>query len=125
MGITACGTAEPEDGVEFVRADVSNMGDSCIDRESLVVDFDQCMSTSCDRLVDASCTGTVNGDTLTVTSMGAIETRANETMCTLDCREPFIECTVSGDLSTVTTIVYAGRSRTSINCSGRYLDETR
>jgi hypothetical protein len=114
LTLTACGPAEPE-----VRTtDVSNQGTACIQDGAFIVDFDRCLSSSCDTLVGASCEANVDGDTVTVTSAGSIESLTGpDVSCTTDCGFARVECTLTGDLGGVTTIAYAGSETTDLDCA--------
>ncbi len=112
LTFTACGLTEVETN------DISNKGTACIQDGTARVDFNQCLSSSCDTLINASCTGTVDGTTLTITSSGSIESQRNPNSgCTTDCGFVVADCTVTGDLSAVTTIAYAGGETTTLDCT--------
>ena len=114
--LAACGPIEPE--TELVIIDVSNQGASCIDGDTVLVQFGGCMS-GCQSLVDGSCMGTVDGDTLTVTSTGTIESLEGGAVCVFSCTLPLAACEVTGALTSVTTISYAGNVGTARECSDR------
>ena len=114
LGLTACGPA----GQDVRTTDVSNSGSACIrDTNEVLVNFDRCLSSSCDTLVDASCTATVDGTTLVVTSAGTIETDLTADGCTSDCRSSWTTCAITGDPSAVTEIAYADGTTTELGCA--------
>jgi predicted small lipoprotein YifL len=132
LALTACGPATPDDPdaaeeargdqeVEYRTSDLPEKGSSCIDDDPeygdlVLVDLELCLSSSCDGL-DASCTATVDGDTVTVTVTGETRSRVGEGFaCTNDCVNPILSCTIEGDLSGVTTLVYAGTTTRELEC---------
>jgi hypothetical protein len=76
---------------------LDDVGTVCLASDgSLVLDFDQCLSSSCDTLVVATCEAALDGTTLTVTSHAEIEHQGKE--CTDDCG--FVTATCTGDTVT-------------------------
>ncbi|MEZ4318335.1 MAG: hypothetical protein R3F61_12565 [Myxococcota bacterium] len=88
VALFACGGG---DGPRTIR--LEDVGTFCIDPAdgAYVVDFDQCLSSSCDTLVSAECTGSLDGDVLTLTTLAVIESSEGE--CTADCGAVVAECT--------------------------------
>lgn len=89
--LAGCPIVGGVDVTEFV-----DEGELCIGSDGrLVVDWQTCLSSSCDTLTDATCEATLDGGTLTVTSYGRIE--SSGTTCTDDCGFASAAC----DLPTV------------------------
>lgn len=88
-----------------------DVGEVCIDSQdgSYVVDFQTCLSSSCDTLVSAECSGTLDGDTLTITATAVIESEGN--VCTDDCGFVQASCELPtlSDTSNL-TVVYGEQS---------------
>jgi len=103
---------EPEER----RTDISDKGTACLDGAEVKVDFNTCLSSSCDTLEGASCTATLSGDTITVTSSGTVVSVGDE--CTADCGFSTTTCAVTGgDATTATKISYAGQETTELGCT--------
>ena len=85
--LTGC-PAEPEI-VEFV-----NEGALCLSNGDLVVDWQTCLSSSCDTLTDDTCTATLTSGTLVVESYGRIESDVAAGTCTSDCGFASATCTL-------------------------------
>jgi len=64
---------------------IDNQGTACVDEAAgtVEIDFETCLSSSCDTLEGASCNATWAGDTLTVTSTGSVVSTGGD--CTADC----------------------------------------
>ena len=112
---TVCPERLRPDGPEYETNDISNQGTACIQDGTVRVDFDQCLSSSCDQARGLSCEGTVEGNTLTVTSVGEVVSQVDGN-CTNDCNGAVVTCNVTGDLRAVTTIAYAGEDSTDLGC---------
>ncbi len=98
------------------RRDVDNEGAACVSGEQVKVDFGTCLSSSCDTLEGASCMATLEGDTITVTSVGTVVSAGNA--CTNDCRFATTTCDVTGgDLTAATKISYAGQESADLACT--------
>ena len=79
LALCALGCTEPAPTVvEFV-----NEGALCLDGSQIVVDWQTCLSSSCDTLTDSDCTATLDNGVLTLDSYGRIESQGAE--CTDDC----------------------------------------
>ncbi len=81
---------------DVVETEHVNTGQACVSGSpdqphEIAVDFQQCLSSSCDELLDASCTVTVEGNTLTIESTATI--RSSGTECTADCGAVATTCT--------------------------------
>lgn len=110
MLLSACVTEPPEQ-----RRDVSNQGTVCLDGAEIKVDFGTCLSSSCNTLVGASCTASIDADTITVTSVGEVVTAGGS--CTNDCRSALTQCDVTGgDASMATKLNYGGQETTDFVC---------
>ncbi|MEM1348547.1 MAG: hypothetical protein AAGI01_08340 [Myxococcota bacterium] len=102
---------EPEES----RTDVAGQGSACLSGTNVIVVFNDCVST-CSTLEDASCTATLSGDTITVTSEGTVVSIGGA--CTLVCASATTSCAVTGgDASTATKISYAGQELTQLECT--------
>src|SRR5690606_10556990 len=96
----------------------TDVGSACVSGEvdmqhSVEVDFHQCVSSSCDTVVESSCEVTRDGDTLTVTATATIASKGGT--CTLDCGMTTASCEtpalaagsyqlVYGDMQTTLTV---------------------
>jgi hypothetical protein len=69
---------------------------------TLKVDFQTCLSSSCDTLLSAVCTATLDDDLLTVTATAEIESQIGG-MCTDDCG--FVEASCDGPYIEDTSVV--------------------
>jgi hypothetical protein len=84
----ACGEPEP------TTETLTDVGVACLHSDGTVrLDFETCLSSSCDTLISATCAGSLDGDTLTITSEAVIESQGEE--CTDDCG--FVGATCTGD----------------------------
>ena len=130
---TGCGQATPDDAepdareeegdqeIEYRTFDYSNQGRACISDDPgygplVLVDLETCLSSSCDGRGESSCTATVDGDTLTVTSQAETRSAVGDVECTNDCLPFIIQCTVEGDLADVASITYAGNTTQMVEC---------
>lgn len=88
---------------------LTDVGTVCVEGDEVTVDFNTCLSSSCDTLTSAECTATLAGDTVTVTAEAVITSQGNE--CTADCGLVTVSCALP-DLAGVTDakIVYAGET---------------
>ena len=72
-----------------------------------------CMSSSCDRNEVASCTATLDGTTITVTSSFSWETATSGVDCTDDCGFLIAECDLASALDDgVYTLVHGSETTT-------------
>ena len=109
VGLFAC---EPVEDIQ--TEELVDQGMLCLDSAgTLVVDLETCLSSSCDTLYDTSCSGTVDGSTLTVASDAKIDVVVNGD-CTDDCG--FAQITCDGIEApadpTALTVEYAGSTTT-------------
>jgi len=101
MGLLGCDLADKISGV--TETEYINEGTLCWGDEGLTVDFNLCLSSSCDTLAESYCTTSYADNTLTVESYARVESM-NGT-CTADCGMPTATCTdmpLIEDSSTVT-----------------------
>lgn len=70
--------AQVDDGVVCVEGDADA-------NATVHVDAGVCLSSSCDRDATGSCTATLDGATITVTSEFTWETQTGDATCTADC----------------------------------------
>jgi len=90
--------------VEFV-----DEGRLCFQNGDLIVDFQTCLSSSCDTLTDASCDLSLVGDVLTVESYGRIE--SSGTVCTDDCGFAVASCDLPLiEFPNLITVEFGGQS---------------
>ncbi|MCA9569132.1 MAG: hypothetical protein KC656_14890 [Myxococcales bacterium] len=84
LGLLACGGP--------TLTELEDVGLFCRDTTDgeLVVDFGVCLSSSCDTLLEATCSGELVGDELVVTATVRYETDGDE--CTDDCGRARAEC---------------------------------
>lgn len=85
------------------RNTFTNDGEVCIDAAAgeAVVHVNTCLSSSCDTLVSSSCSVTLEGTTLTVTSEAVVDSQGD--VCTDDCGFVLIRCDLpDGDLTGTT-----------------------
>jgi len=77
----------------------------------VTVDFQSCLSSSCDHLQSAECTVTLDGTTLTVEATATIHHPDNPTnTCTADCGSAFAECETPILAEGTYTLVYGDQS---------------
>ncbi len=85
LAFTACG--EP-----VTTETLTDVGSACLLADGTIrLDFETCLSSSCDTLVSATCAGSLDGDTLTITGEAVIESQGDE--CTDDCGQVATTCT--------------------------------
>ncbi len=78
----------------------------------ITVDPNLCLSSSCDTLLSGTCSATLDGTTITVTSEFVVESQTGDVTCTDDCGLPTANCTV-GPLPLGTyTLVHGAQSET-------------
>lgn len=108
----ACG------GEKWVPMEVVDRGAACLiatEADALgtvTVDSGECMSSSCDRDEQGSCTATLDGDTITVTSTFSWETATGKVACTDDCGLLSAECTVGPLAAGTYTLVHGSDQQT-------------
>lgn len=69
------------------------------------VDFGLCLSSSCDEVVESSCTATLDGDTIVVEASATVRS-SSRGPCTLDCRPAVASCQTPPLAEGTYTIVY-------------------
>ena len=78
--------------------DYENVGRACVSGQQdqahqVEVDFGVCLSSSCDELVEASCTTTLDGTTLRVEAMATVRSQTGPNVaCTADCGPATTTC---------------------------------
>jgi hypothetical protein len=102
----ACDPAVVGDPVETTLDD---QGTACVSDAAVAVDFQTCMSSSCDTLVDASCEATLDGEVLTITSTGTHVSQGG--MCTDDCGQATVSCDLPDGWEAATSLTYGGASQ--------------
>ena len=86
---------------------LTDVGTACLASDTIQVDFETCLSSSCDTLVSATCTAELQGDTVVVHAEAVIESEGNE--CTDDCGFVSAECALpEGADPTSMLLEYAG-----------------
>lgn len=106
---------EPE--VEWVEETQSNEGTACLTGEAdgagtITVNADVCLSSSCSRAAEGSCTATVDGTTITVTSEFSWEEATGDVACTDDCGSLSTTCTTDALPAGDYTVVHGSSSET-------------
>lgn len=108
MLLVACdGASSDSASTKTTRTAVDN-GTACLDDSGqILVIFQECLSSSCDTLVSATCTATLEGDTLVVHAEAVIDSVG--VTCTADCGQVSATCAppLIEDPDTV-TLSYAG-----------------
>ncbi|MEM9453436.1 MAG: hypothetical protein AAGF11_04605 [Myxococcota bacterium] len=111
------GCTAAEDGTE--DRDYENVGRVCVsgqqDRAHQVeVDFDVCLSSSCDELIEASCTTTLEGTTLRVEAIATVRSETGpDVICTADCGPATTTCETPELSPGIYTVVY-GEQQTEL-----------
>lgn len=105
LGVVLLGACPDE--VEEEHVDV---GAACVAGEAeqphdVSVDFGLCRSSSCEKVVDAACTVTLEGTTLTVEASTTIR-HTNDRQCTLDCASVTVGCQTPPLAAGMYTLVY-------------------
>ena len=90
-----------------VEVDVSNKGNACVDDGAVRVDFQTCLSSSCDTL-EASCVVTLDGETLVVTSEATVTSEGD--ICTTDCGTATTTCALPEGWEAANSLSYAGNT---------------
>jgi hypothetical protein len=99
--VTGC---DPD--VEPTETSLDNLGSVCISEAAVRVDFETCLSSSCDTLSEESCTVTLEEDVLVVTSVATLTTQGDE--CTADCGFSVVTCDLPSGWEAATTLSYGG-----------------
>lgn len=71
----------------------------------VTVDFDLCLSSSCDEVVESSCTTTLDGNTVIVDASVTVRSDPRGP-CTLDCNSPVVTCQTPPLAEGTYTLVY-------------------
>lgn len=100
LTLAACGGPEP------VETTLTAIRDVCVDGDELVVDFEGCLSSSCDTLLSASCE--VDFDGAVVDVSGEAVVRREGDVCTDDCGFIEARCPVPADADRDTVILTFG-----------------
>ena len=87
--------------------DVSDMGVACVEEGRVTVDFQTCLSSSCDSL-EASCVAVLEGEVLVVTSEATVSSAGR--VCTADCGLASTTCELPEGWEAATGISYAGET---------------
>jgi hypothetical protein len=110
--VAACtGERGPQEEVDHV-----DVGSACVTGEqdaahTVSVDFGLCLSSSCDELLEASCTTTLDGSTLTVEATATVRSKSGRLVsCTADCGLVTTECQTPPLASGSYTMVYGEES---------------
>ena len=85
--------------------ELTNQGSLCLQNDSLFVDFETCLSSSCDTLAEATCSTNVDETMLSVQSYARIESQGDD--CTQDCGFASAVCETPADTSDL-SVSYAG-----------------
>ena len=107
--LLACTAGSPP-GIETITT--TNTGSVCLEAPvadgdgQITVDPNLCLSSSCDTLISATCTATLDGSTITVTSEFVVESQTGDVSCTDDCGLPMATCTVGPLASGTYTITH-------------------
>lgn len=96
---------------------LTDEGTVCVEGEAdatatVTVDSNFCMSSSCDRNETGSCTATLDGSTINVTSSFSWETATGAVACTDDCGRLATTCEVGPLPAGEYTVVHGGDSET-------------
>jgi hypothetical protein len=103
--LTACPTE--------VDNEHENVGFACLLGEpdtayEVTVDFEQCLSSSCDELVGSSCMVTIDGTTISIEAFATIRSKTGQTACTADCGAARATCQTPPLPAGTYTVQYAG-----------------
>lgn len=105
MLVLACG------GV-WEQQERSNEGVACLEapiadaQGTVYVVVTECLSSSCDRDEQGSCSASLDGDTITVTSGFTWETALSGVACNDDCNYPQADCTIGPLAAGTYTLVH-------------------
>jgi hypothetical protein len=92
LALAACALSSLACSTETTFTDV---GSVCVSgtpggSHNVEVDFHECLSSSCDTVVESSCAVTQDGNTLTITATAIVERKNGA--CTEDCGQLAAEC---------------------------------
>lgn len=71
----------------------------------VTIDFDLCLSSSCEEVVESSCTATLDGSTVTIEAEVTVRSKTRGS-CTLDCNSPVVTCQTPPLAEGMYTLVY-------------------
>ena len=100
--LSSCGdTSELFEHTELQSfcASSGNGTDGEVTALTVTVEFDLCLSSSCDTLMESSCEFTRDGDELTLTGLALVESQTKGA-CTSDCGRVSAQCTQELDNGT-------------------------
>lgn len=105
-------------GEQWEARERTDSGDVCVQGQdggtaTVTVLLDECMSSSCDRAEQGTCSATLDGTTITVTSTFTWETATGNVECTDDCGMVTADCTV-GPLAAGTYTVVLGSEQQTV-----------
>ena len=109
------GDEKADDQPTTKTVDHTDVGTACVSGtvdqpHEVAVDFDLCLSSSCDKLVSASCTVEQSGVDLTVNGKATVSrTGGPDTMCTADCGRVTAKCSVPALAAGTYQLSYAGK----------------
>lgn len=105
--LAACGTGK-------TSTTYTNEGTACVDEDAGVVrvDFQLCLSSSCDTLIDASCTATWSNGSLTVQGAATVESQGN--VCTDDCGFVQTSCDLPAEADLTSGVLSYGGVQTDL-----------
>jgi hypothetical protein len=75
------------DGVDIERETLTDVGSACLGESGEIqMDYEVCLSSSCDDLVSTDCNATLDGNTLTIANEISIDHKVGHKVeCTADC----------------------------------------
>lgn len=89
----------------ITTTELIDTGMVCWMGDDLIIDFQSCLSSSCDTLTGADCTVTLDGSNLTFQGLATIQSQGNE--CTADCGFVTATCEVPTlDDPAAITVIY-------------------
>ncbi len=102
----ACGTGP-------TQSTLRNQGSACVDTAAgtITVDFETCLSSSCDTLLSASCTARWNVDAVELEAEAVIESAGPGTDCTTDCGFVTATCDLPDEADPSGNLVYGSLIR--------------
>lgn len=108
-GLVLLGACAPQE----VETEHVDEGRACLESAQdgvnvVGVDFEQCLSSSCDELLESSCTTTLEGTTLTIEAAATIRSKGGT--CTADCGLVTASCETPPLAAGTYTVVYGGGS---------------
>ena len=105
LGVAGCAA----DGAFQHEESLDNKGTVCVKDNKVRVDFQTCLSSSCDTLEGALCVATMQGESVVVTSTATRVTKGNT--CTSDCGFARVTCDLPSGADKATTVIYGGSSK--------------